>query len=123
MNIAKVLTIDDELEFCKAVKIGLEATRKFEVIIASKAREGLQMARKENPDIILLDIMMPELTGTEIAEELLDSENTKDIPIIFVTALMKGDEEYGNAGRYHLMAKPVNISDLIEQIENVLLEK
>lgn len=120
MDRIKVLAIDDETEFCKAIKIGLEATKKYEVATASKARDGLRMARTQNPDIILLDIMMPELSGTEIAEELSDSDRTKNIPIIFVTALLKKNEEgqdYGNQSRYQMIAKPVNMAELIEKIE------
>jgi CheY-like chemotaxis protein len=123
MEKIKVLAIDDEIEFCKAVRIGLEAAKKYEVLTASNAREGLRLARTQNPDIILLDIMMPELSGTEIAEELSDSDRTKDIPIIFVTALLKKDEEgqdYGSQDRYQVIAKPVNISNLIEQIESAV---
>lgn len=123
-NRVKVLTIDDEIEFCKVIKLGLEATKKFEVITASKAREGLRLAKTQKPDIILLDIMMPELTGTEIAEELLETDLTRNIPIIFVTALIKKDEQgdqYGNQSRYQVIAKPVNLKDLAYQIENALM--
>jgi len=126
MEKIRVLAIDDEIEFCKAVRIGLEATNKYEVMTASKATEGLRMARTQNPDIILLDIMMPKLSGTEIAEVLNDSDKTKDIPIIFVTALLKKNEEgqdYGNQGRYQMIAKPVSISDLIVLIDNTVNDR
>lgn len=121
MKMIKVLAIDDEEEFCKIIKLGLESTKKFEVLTASKAKEGLRLARTQKPDLILLDIMMPELTGTEIAEELLESDATSRIPIIFVTALLKkGEEDYGNQNRYQVIPKPVNIGDLIKQIERAV---
>ncbi|OPY83105.1 MAG: Polar-differentiation response regulator DivK [Smithella sp. PtaU1.Bin162] len=120
MNKINVLVIDDEDEYCKVVKLGLEATRKFQVITSTDAKEGLLIAERQKPDVILLDIMMPEMTGTEIAEQLLESGSNKDIPIIFVTALLIKGEEINNQNRYHIMAKPVSIPELTEQIEYVI---
>jgi len=123
MNKLTVLVIDDEDEYCKVVKLGLEATKKYQVITTTNPKEGLQIAEGQSPDVILLDIMMPDMSGTEIAELLLDSDHKKNIPIIFVTALLIKGEEIINRGRYHIMAKPVSIRELAEQIEYVIKSK
>ncbi len=62
----KILVIDDEEDFCYFVKQNLEAISNYKVITASKGKKGIQIARKEKPDLILLDIMMPGMDGFEV---------------------------------------------------------
>ena len=125
MNRIKVLIIDDEKEVCDGLKLYLEDTKKFDALTAASGIAGFHLAKSKKPDIILLDIIMPDLTGADLAEELLADEDTKDIPIIFLTALMRKREEKKLGGRlmkYHIIAKPVNVNDLIERIENIVEE-
>jgi CheY-like chemotaxis protein len=118
-----VLIIDDEEDFCYFVKLNLEETGQYEVITATSGAEGIKKAIHHQPDIILLDIIMPVMTGTQVAEELLNNKSTKSIPIIFVTAIAKRsevsrkDEKIG--GRL-FMFKPVKFDDLIAEISSQL---
>ncbi len=65
----KVLIIDDELFFCRAIKKNLETNDEFQVLTATRGDEGINLAKDEQPDVILLDIMMPGMSGTEVTDE------------------------------------------------------
>lgn len=122
----KILLIDDEEDFCYFVKLNLERTGKFDVLVSTNAKGGLDAAKKEKPDLILLDILMPEMDGSEVAQNLLEDESTCDIPIIFLTAMVQKrelkDKEGIIAGR-QFIAKPVTSEELISRIESVLKGK
>src|SRR3954466_11434646 len=81
----RVLVIDDEAPIRLLCRVNLEAEG-MQVLEASDGPSGLEKARAETPDVILLDVMMPALDGWRVAEQLLDREATQDIPIIFLTA-------------------------------------
>src|SRR2546429_6261185 len=81
----RVLVIDDEAPIRLLCRVNLEA-EKMEVLEASDGPTGLEKARNEEPDVILLDVMMPGLDGWQVAEELLDDDRTRSIPIVFLTA-------------------------------------
>ena len=115
----KIVIIDDEEDFCFFIKRNLEATGNFEVAASSSPKEGLKLAESFHPDLILLDILMPELSGTQIAETLKNNNDTKNIPIVFVTAVIT-EEETDIKGNFikgnHVLAKPVKISQLLRII-------
>ncbi len=81
----KVLVIDDEAPIRLLCRVNLEAEG-MTVIEAADGPSGLEQARDEDPDVILLDVMMPGLDGWKVAEQLLENERTSSIPIIFLTA-------------------------------------
>jgi CheY-like chemotaxis protein len=119
----KVLMIDDNREICRLMKEYLEKTGKFEVTIFTDARTGVRYAQIEKPDVILLDLMMPDMDGTEAAEYLLDDEATRSIPIIFITAAIKKDEAEDRLGQIHghpILAKPVTPMEVMSEIEKIL---
>jgi CheY-like chemotaxis protein len=80
-----VLVIDDEAPIRLLCRVNLEAEG-MEVLEAADGPSGLEKAREETPDVVLLDVMMPGLDGWRVAEELLDDDRTEAIPIIFLTA-------------------------------------
>ncbi|MDP8253733.1 MAG: response regulator [Candidatus Kaelpia aquatica] len=119
----KILLIDDEEDFCHFVKLNLEDTGRFEVSTATSGIKGIEMAKEKKPDLILLDLLMPVMDGSEAAEHLLKNETTKHIPIVFVTALTRKkevDSHYGTIGGRTFLAKPVTPEELIQCIERVL---
>jgi len=97
-TLKKILIIDDEADICDFSKRILERTGKFEVFATRDSQDGLFIAAEKKPDLILLDINMPKLDGGEVAQALAESSDTKAIPIIFITALMK-KEELGEDGK------------------------
>jgi CheY-like chemotaxis protein len=120
-----VLVIDDEESFTFFIKLNLqtEARYDFKVTTANNGKEGLRLARTMRPDLILLDIMMPDMAGPEVAEKLLLDPNTKNIPIIFLTALVQKNEvaeDAGMVGGREFIAKPVGKEELVNRIEATL---
>lgn len=120
---AKIVIIDDEDDFCHFVKLNLERTGKFQVTVATQALAGINFAKSQQPDLILLDILMPDMDGSQVAENLLADEATKRIPIIFLTALAQRKEvESGNGmiGGRTFIAKPVTPDELAKRIEEAI---
>ncbi|MDD5617568.1 MAG: response regulator [Candidatus Omnitrophica bacterium] len=124
----KVLMIDDEEDFCFFTKKNLEKTREFEVVIENNPLNAVQTAAEQKPDVILLDIIMPQLDGGEVAFRLVNDNRTKDTPIIFLTCLA----EEKDLGRYDglsmvggrpFIAKPCQASELARVIKEVLERK
>ena len=89
---SKILVIDDEGDFCEFVKWSLEKTGRFEVLACTDGPSGIARAETEKPELILLDIRMPQMNGAEVADHLLHGEDTRDIPIAFITGLLNKDE-------------------------------
>ena len=118
----KVLIIDDELFFCRAIKKNLELKDEFQVLSATRGDEGICLAKDEQPDVILLDIMMPGMSGTEVTDMLLADPVTRSIPIIYITAILNEDDIQrgaGIVGGRALIAKPVKIDELVKKINAV----
>ncbi|MCX5827873.1 MAG: response regulator [Deltaproteobacteria bacterium] len=119
----QILMIDDEEPFSFFVKLNLETDSRFKVTTAPRGDEGLKLAKSIKPDLILLDIMMPGMFGTEVAGKLLEDPRTKYIPIIFLTAALKkeeADEMDGRIGGREFIAKPITKEELISRIEATL---
>ena len=118
----RVLLIDDEERLCEVLKQGLENTGLFEVGFATDGKTGLLMARKGNPDVILLDICMPKMSGLEVLQQLKKAYPLSEIPVIMLSGLL--DEETKKECNYHYgeeyIEKPVSLAQLQERIEAVL---
>ncbi len=125
MQKKKILIIDDEIEACNFSKSILER-RGFSVLVAYQGSVGLEMAKREKPDLILLDIMLPDMDGSEIAQNLLEDEATKNIPIVFITALARKNEiekESGFIKGRKFVAKPITAEELVRVVEETLKEE
>ena len=121
MTRKKVLIVDDEESFARLVKLNLEETGEFEVKAESKGENAVAAARAFRPDFILLDIVMPDKDGGEIAQELKSDPELKDIPVGFLTALVRGQEvspQGDSIAGYPFIAKPVTVGQLIAFIKN-----
>jgi CheY-like chemotaxis protein len=116
----KILIVDDEENFGKLVKMNLEDTGEYEVRLETQGVRAIPAAREFKPDFILLDIVMPDMDGGEVAHQLKDDKELKDIPLGFLTALVrdyevtpKGDSIAGHP----FIAKPVTVGQLIAFIK------
>src|SRR6059058_2298384 len=120
-GMTRVLVIDDEAPIRLLCRVNLEA-EKMEVLEASDGPTGLEKARNEEPDVILLDVMMPGLDGWRVAEELLDDERTRSIPIVFLTARAElRDRARGlDLGGVDYVTKPFNPVDLAPLVRDLL---
>jgi DNA-binding response OmpR family regulator len=116
-----VLVIDDEAPIRLLCRVNLEAEG-IRVLEAADGPGGLDAARSNVPDVILLDVMMPGLDGWQVAEELLDDERTRRIPIVFLTARAElRDRARGlDAGGVDYVTKPFNPIELASLVRDVL---
>jgi DNA-binding response OmpR family regulator len=117
----RVLVIDDESPIRLLCRVNLEAEG-MEVLEAADGPTGLETARAERPDVILLDVMMPGLDGWRVAEELLDDERTQSIPIVFLTARAElRDRARGiDLGGVDYVTKPFNPVELAPLVGDLL---
>jgi two-component system cell cycle response regulator len=117
----RVLVIDDEAPIRLLCRVNLEA-EKMTVLEAADGPSGLEKARAEAPDVVLLDVMMPGLDGWRVAEELLDDPRTASIPIVFLTARAElRDRARGiDLGGIDYVTKPFNPVELAPLVRNLL---
>ena len=116
MNKKNILIIDDDEDFCKLVKKNIEQSGEFVVYIAINGEDGVKLARGVKPDLILLDIVMPEMDGTDVASLIKNDKDIKDTPIVFLTAMVREEEADSQASLtmgYSLLAKTVTVGELI----------
>jgi DNA-binding response OmpR family regulator len=117
----RVLVIDDEAPIRLLCRVNLEAEG-MEVLEAPDGPKGLEQARAAAPDVILLDVMMPGLDGWQVAEQLLEDDRTRSIPIVFLTARAEfRDRARGlDLGGIDYVTKPFNPLELAPLVEDML---
>jgi two-component system, OmpR family, alkaline phosphatase synthesis response regulator PhoP len=120
-DLPKVLVIDDEAPIRLLCRVNLEA-EKMIVLEAEEGPSGLELARSERPDVILLDVMMPAMDGWEVLQRLLEDEATREIPIVFLTARAElRDRARGlDLGGVDYVTKPFNPLELAPLLRGVL---
>lgn len=114
----KVLVIDDEDDIREVAKISLELMAGFKVILAESGEEGIKKAEQEQPDAILLDVMLPDMDGIETLAKLQNNPLTKDIPVIFLTAKTQAADQhrFARLGIKAMIAKPFKPNYLAQYI-------
>ncbi len=117
----KVLIVEDNELNMKLFRDLLEA-HGYKTLESRDGVEALRVAREERPDLILMDIQLPEVSGLEVAKWIKEDDNLKRIPIIAVTAFaMKGDEEkIREGGCEAYLAKPISLTNFLETVERYL---
>jgi DNA-binding response OmpR family regulator len=117
----KILVIDDLPENVFLLQDRLESEG-YEVITAYEGKSGLNKAISEQPDLILLDIMMPDITGLDVCKKLVSNEETAHIPIILVTAKIEAEDtkEGLEAGAFDYIKKPFNRIELLARVKSAL---
>ena len=120
----RILYIDDEKNFLLLTKIRLEKTGEFKVITTTDPEEGMELAKKLQPDLILMDVIMPGLGGGRVAEILLSDVQTKKIPILFYSALVDDisaeNERLQKIGGRDFIPKTAGYQELIRRIRKIL---
>ncbi|MBT5955022.1 response regulator [bacterium] len=117
----KILIVDDEEDFVQVVKMRLEFNG-FEVSTANDGKEGLQKAREEFPNLIILDAMLPSIDGFKICKLLKFDEKYQNIPVVMLSALSQDmDRTMGlQSGADKYLTKPFNDQELLEVINSLL---
>ncbi len=125
MEKKKVLIVDDEEQFTRMVKLNLEETGDYEVTVENRGKQALAAARKARPDIIFLDIIMPDIDGPQLLKDFRNDPFFNNVPVVFLTALVtqtevgeRGAVIAGNA----FIAKPVTTVQLVACIREHLQE-
>ena len=117
----KILVADDKREVLELVTCTLEG-EEYKVVTASNGQEALMRIREEDPDLILLDVIMPKMNGLEVLKELRKDPNTRDTPVIMLSAMgQKQDKEKGQSlGATEYIIKPFSPAELVATIERTL---
>ncbi|HNV86124.1 MAG TPA: response regulator [Candidatus Omnitrophota bacterium] len=122
----KVLVIEDDSELRELIRIRLEESD-FEVIMSSRGDEGVEMAREESPDAIILDVFLPHMDGFTALKEIRYGEKSKgkeplkDIPVFVMTGRAPMMEEmFRLEGATEFMTKPIDIKSLVQKLEKIL---
>jgi len=121
----RILVVDDEPALTRMVKLNLERTGNYEVRTENQGSMAIQAAREFKPDLILLDVMMPDMSGDEVSAQMKEDEELSKIKSVFMTAIVTKDETEAmgsNIGGNEFLAKPVKTDELIATIERVLGE-
>jgi CheY-like chemotaxis protein len=112
----RILIIDDEVSFARMVKMNLEKTGAFEVRVENRASAAVPAAREFRPDLVLLDVIMPNMDGGDVAKQIKRDRTLRGTPIVFLTATVSkreaGEGGFSSGGELFL-AKPVSVEALI----------
>lgn len=118
---ARILLIDDDDDIREVAQLSLEAVGGWEVISAASGSLGVAAARRERPDAILLDVMMPDMDGPTTLRHLRSGHDTEDIPVIFLTAKVHaGQQHLSGLGAAGVIAKPFDPMTLVDEVSQVL---
>jgi DNA-binding response OmpR family regulator len=121
MSQRTILVVDDDFHICKVLSLKLK-NASFEVVSASNGEEALETIQKLSPSLMITDFSMPEMTGLELVRQVREMENTKNIPIIMLTARgqtveeAEGESPLINA----LMSKPFSPREVLQKVEELL---
>jgi len=118
-----ILIIDDDIISQNMLRSTLTQAG-YSVIVTSNGEEGIKKASEQLPDLIILDIMMPEMDGGEVAIILKNDPTTKDIPIIFLSSLITGKAKISNSKKEAIvyLSKSYNTDDLLNEVNKYFLE-
>ena len=118
---AKILVIEDDYIVARTIERSLQSDD-FNVILASRGEKGLQLARQNPPDLVILDIIMPYMDGYSVCKNMRKDPRLADIPILFLTAKVKTQDriEGLRAGADDYLCKPFNVDELILRVQAIL---
>src|SRR5438876_11531089 len=122
MSTRRILIVDDEDDIREVAQVSLELVGQYEVLTASTGRDGVRSARADQPDAILLDVMMPDMDGPATLAELLADPLTRDIPVLFLTAKTQQAERMRLAqlGAAGILTKPFDPLKLSADVASAL---
>lgn len=127
MQVNRILLVDDDLAISKVAAVCLQKVGKWEVVLAASGKEALKLAETFDPDLIVLDVLMPEMDGFEVLSRLKEIEATQNIPVIFMTSLAQARDlskcmSWGAKGvipkPFNPMIRPMQIQAILDTSEN-----
>jgi len=119
----RILIVDDEPDMTFLVRLNLQKTGRFQVQEENRSTQAMDAARGFKPDLILLDVMMPELDGGDVLALLKDDPDLRNIPVVFLTATVLKEEvnsHKGTIGGYPFISKPFEMDTLVARIDTLI---
>jgi len=118
----RILIIDDEPGICQVVQVACKVVAQWDVLVASSSQAGIALAEAEQPDAILLDVMMPEVDGLSTVETMQANPRIQPIPIILLTAKAqaKDRERFAQLPIAGVITKPFKAPTLVSQVHSIL---
>ena len=119
----RILVIDDEVGFTRLLRLNLEGTGLYEVREENRGMNGIHAAREFKPDLIMLDIIMPDIDGGQVATQIHECSEMRGTPILFVTAIVTKVEAAvttGFIGGHPFMPKSVDAEELLASVQKIL---
>jgi two-component system, OmpR family, response regulator len=123
MKKRRILVVDDDSAFTRILKLTLEETNDYEVHTENAAGTACAAARQFRPDLVFLDVMMPEMDGGDLASRFQADPQLAQVPLVFLTAAVRKKEVYdrgGTIGGLPFLAKPVDLPEVIDCINRHL---
>jgi two-component system OmpR family response regulator len=123
MSKKRILVVDDETSITRLLRMNLELTGNYEVREENSGGRAIETAQEFKPDLILLDVMMPDMDGGDVAAALRQYPALRKTPVVFLTAAVKQEELGGSKGKIGgriYIAKPLNMKGVISVIEETL---
>jgi CheY-like chemotaxis protein len=123
IQLKKILIVDDEIDVLAHLANFLKRLG-YQVFFTDKGKEALQIVDQESPDLIILDLILPDIFGGDVAAELARKTKTSSIPIVFLTGLLTKAEEEGfqkKYGKHHIIAKPIIPAELETLLKRILV--
>jgi CheY-like chemotaxis protein len=117
-----ILVVDDDVSFLIFLEELLKKSG-YTVLSASSGQDAIEITSRELPDLILLDVMMPEMSGGMIAHHLSEDSRTSDIPIVFLTSIISEEQEMlvdNKESSYQFLAKPIRAERLLSEVRKAL---
>ncbi|MDD5199184.1 MAG: response regulator [Terrimicrobiaceae bacterium] len=118
MKPKRILIVDDESAFTRLLRLTLEGTGKFLVEEVNDGRRTIEVARYFKPDIIFLDVVMPEIDGGDVATQIKADPELAAVPIVFLTAIVSPKEarHQSDIGGFPFLAKPVSVESIVQTV-------
>ncbi len=116
----RILLVDDEKDFTSVLKLALESTGDYAVKIENNPMQAIHTAERFHPDLVLLDVIMPDCEGPDILNQIKENNSLHDIPVVFLTATVTRKEvdlQGGRIGGHTFVAKPSPMADLLDVLE------
>jgi CheY-like chemotaxis protein len=126
MNKTRILLIDDEVSFTRLLKLNLEQKGEFEVRVENRSTNAVAVAKEFKPDLMLLDVIMPQLDGGQVAARFKADPALANIPIVFLTATVRKkevDDHRGVIGGFPFIAKPVTLEAVLQTVDKYVPRK
>ncbi len=119
----RILVVDDEPALTRLIKLNLERTQRYDVCTENKGTKAIEVARQFKPELIVLDLNMPDMLGSDIGAQIAKDPELRSIKVVYLTALLTKDEEKASGGLIagkSFVAKPVTSDELCRVIDERL---